>query len=184
MNKLISNTKTLLFTLLTIVSINSQAITFDEDHLCMDFRPDLEAVPQGRAVLALVDNGGGIYALTGVSKIIDPTKPAEEHENALFSGIAAVYDGKIEVSLSGTASADVPFTEDIEGIIVASIHIELDSETMLGPFQSIQELHPAGTGIGSESTSIRSSGTALIVPCDSPLDGPVDTPVEVDTAVE
>lgn len=169
MSKVISNTKIVLFTLLTIVSINSQAISVDDGHMCLDFKPDLGGVPQGRAVIALVDNGGGIFAVTGVSKIIDPTKPEEEHENTLFSGVAAVYDNKIEVSLSGTATAEVPFTEENEGIIEASIHVELDSRTFSGPFQSIQRLHPIGSGFDSNSTSIRSSGTALVVPCDSPL---------------
>ena len=165
-----SSTKTLLFTMLTVVSINSQATSIDKSHICMDFKPDLASAPPGRAVLGLVDNGGGIYALTGVSKIIDPTKPEAEHENTLFSGVAAIYDGKIEVSLTGTTTADVPFTEEQEGIISASLHVELDAKTLTGEFQSIQKLHLAGTGIGATPTFIRSTGKAIVVPCDSPLE--------------
>ncbi|NOQ63214.1 MAG: hypothetical protein GQ582_01725 [Methyloprofundus sp.] len=169
MNKVISSTKTLLLTMLTVVSINSQAASIEKSHMCIDFKVDFETAPPGRAVLGLVDNGGGIYALTGFSKIIDPTIPPEEHENTLFSGVAVIYDGQIELSLSGTATAEVAFTEEDDGIITSTLHVELDSKTLTGEFQSIQELHPIGTGLGSNSTSIRSSGTATVVACDSPL---------------
>ncbi len=39
-----------------------------KSHICVDFEPGLANMPLGSVVLGLTDNGGGIFAIVGLSK--------------------------------------------------------------------------------------------------------------------